>query len=67
MVNVLQKSDYSQKGAYLKEILKKNSSRIKRVESFDLDKANRIMKQLMIHRMASVLLAISAFYNVIRR
>lgn len=67
MVNALGKSDYPQKRLYLREILKKNSSRIKRVEGSDLDNANRIMKQLMLFRMAFLLLGISAFYNRMRR
>ena len=67
VVNAIGKSDYPKKGAYLREILKKNSSRIKRVDSSDLDNANRIMKQLMVNRMASVLLGISVFYNRLRR
>lgn len=67
MVNALGKSDYPQKRIYLRELLKKNSSRIKRVKGSDLDNTNRIMKQLMLYRMDFLLLGISALYNRIKR
>ena len=67
MVNALGKSDYPQKRAYLREILKKNASRINRVDVSDLDNANRIMKRLMLYRMAFLLLGISAVYNRMRK